>query len=77
LLLRLEQSAPNFVRALSIADQRLLDVLGDPAQPDSLVARLSVARRRFASPLALICQDIRGQLSVDGPPRFMAASAFL
>lgn len=76
LLGRLAQRFPGFERPLSIADRRLIESLG----VDTALARvgeLARARRRFGWPTTVLTRDPRGLFAVDGPIRFMIASALL
>lgn len=75
LLLALRVAAPAFERPLSLADRRVIDAIeGGTAQQ---IARSSASRRRFGAPTTLITRDVRGQFAVEGPIRFMLASALL
>lgn len=77
LLQAIAERAVGFDRPLSIADHRLLHALADPAVPLSTVAALARRRRAFGRPGTLLTPDVRGLLAVEGPVRFMAASALL
>lgn len=76
-LTRLGRAAPGYARPLSIADRRLLDALAEPTTPESVVGRLATARRAFGHPTTILTRDPRGLFAVDGPLRFMVASALL
>lgn len=69
-------SAPGFERPLSIADRRMIDAIVAVDAAGDILQR-SRARRRFGRPATLITRDPRGQFAVEGPIRFMAASALL
>lgn len=73
----LDRGIPGFDRCLSIVDRHLVDTLRDPTSQAARVAQLSVDRRRHLSLPALVCRDLRGQFSVEGPLRLMIASALL
>jgi hypothetical protein len=73
----LDASAPGFDRPFAIADRRLLDALRAGVAEPAVIARLAHARRRFAHPRTWFARDLRGQFAIEGPIRFMAASALL
>ena len=76
-LVRLGLAAPGYERVLSVADRRFVDALvAGGATADEVVA-LGRARRRFGSPATIVTRDIRGLLAIDGPLRFMIASALV
>jgi hypothetical protein len=77
LLQKLRDVAPGFERALSLADRRTVDALVDLGSVAAEIGALSRARRRFGRPSTLVTRDAAAILAVDGPLRFMAASALL
>jgi hypothetical protein len=77
LLSRLGRAAPGFQWPFALADRRLLDGLLDADVSAEALGRAARARRRFGAPSTLVARDIRGQFAVEGPLRFMAASALL
>lgn len=70
---RLERFAPGYRRVFSRLDHALLERLEARDDATSLAA-LSVARRRFATPKALLTRDIRDLLCRDAPVRLYLAS---
>src|SRR5690554_5080207 len=76
-LAELDAVAAGYERPFSLADRRLLDALRDPESADSAILRLAGERRRFGHPMTLLSRSIRGQFAVEGPLRFMAASALM
>lgn len=74
---RLAEVAPGFEEVFSIADRRLLDALLEVHTPIEVVARLSIARRNFGHPATVVTRNLRGQFAIEGPIRFMVASALL
>lgn len=77
LIARLRAAAPGFERPFSIADRRTIDALAAPGTGPATIGRLARERRRFGRPSTLMTRDLRGLLAVEGPLRFMAASALL
>lgn len=75
-LSRLREAAPGFERPFSIADRRLADALAAPDSPAD-IDRLAAARRRFGRPSTLLTRDPRGLFAIEGPLRFMVASALV
>lgn len=73
----LEREAPGFERPFSVADRRALDAIADGRADVSVVTATLRARRRFGHPATLVTRGIRGMLAVEGPPRFMIASALV
>lgn len=74
-LARLREAAPDFERPFSIADRRLADALAAAVSSEEDIERLVIARRRFGRPSTLFTRDARGLFAVEGPLRFMIASA--
>lgn len=74
-LARLREAAQGFERPFSIADRRLADCLADAGSPSADIERLVIARRRFGHPSTLFTRDLHGLFAVEGPIRFMVASA--
>lgn len=72
---RLRTAAPDFERPFSFADRRLADAVADPTSPTADLAKLSADRRRFGRPSTVLTRDLRGLLAIEGPIRFMTASA--
>lgn len=72
---RLREAAPHFERPFSIADRRLADALVGAESSGADIERLAIARRRFGRPSTLLTRDPRGLFAVEGPLRFMSASA--
>ncbi|MFF1571815.1 glycosyltransferase family 2 protein [Leifsonia sp. NPDC058292] len=74
---RLRSVAPAFERPLSIADRRTIDAMARTDADAAHIGELARARRRFGLPSTLVTRDLRGLFAVEGPLRFMAASALL
>lgn len=70
-LLRFAPSAPD---VLSRADRSLLDAISDLAVPDAEIDRLSVLRRRFSTPAALLPARMSRIAAREAPLRFAAAT---
>jgi Glycosyl transferase family 2 len=77
LIQRMRDSAPDFERPFSIADRRALDAIADPTTDVATIAAQGRARRRFGRPDTLMTRGLSGLLSVEGPLRFMTASALV
>jgi hypothetical protein len=77
LIKRMRAAAPAFERPFSLADRRALDAIANPEVKPDEIARLTKARRRFGHPSTLVTRDIRGLIDVEGPLRFMVASALV
>jgi hypothetical protein len=69
--------AEGFERPFSIADRDALDALTATESSSTAIADLLRARRRFGRPRTLVTRDLAGMFAVEGPLRFMAASALL
>ena len=69
--------SPTYLRALSIADRRLVDALTAANRPLETLERLVNARRRYGHPITVLTRDVRGLFMRDGPLRFMVASKLL
>ncbi|WP_345763898.1 glycosyltransferase [Diaminobutyricibacter sp. McL0608] len=74
---RLRLTARGFERPLSIADRKALDAIVDVNSSQALIAGRLRARRRFGRPETLVTRELSGLLAVEGPVRFMTASALL
>ncbi|MFD6054802.1 glycosyltransferase [Agromyces sp. NPDC060279] len=68
--------APAARGMLSRADDALIDAILDPAVPDAELDARSQARRRFATPAALLPRRLRAIAAREAPIRFAAASWF-
>lgn len=67
------RAAPASINQLSRADVRVIDLLSDPeTQPDRLAGALA-ARRRYASPAALLTPRLSWLLARNAPLRIIAA----
>lgn len=73
----LTKAAPKATSPLSVADAKLLRAAADPSVCSTDLEALAVARKKFGHPATLIATDWRSQFAVEGPLRFMAASALL
>lgn len=71
---RLTSYSASALRVLSRADRSLIDGLLDPRVPDTTLDGLSVARRRFLSPSALIPSAMSQIWAREAPLRFIAAT---
>lgn len=69
--------AERFERPFSIADRHAIDALVDLDSTPVAIADSLRARRRFGRPRTLVTRDLAGMFAVEGPLRFMAASALL
>ncbi|MFF1634604.1 glycosyltransferase [Leifsonia sp. NPDC058248] len=74
---RLRDVAPGFERPFPIADRRMIDAIADLGVDAPALDGFARARRRFGRPATLVTRDLGAWLSVEGPPRFMVASALV
>jgi hypothetical protein len=77
LLARLRGAAAGFETPFSRADRDAVDALVDVRSSVSALEALLRARRRFGRPRTLVTRESAGMFAVEGPLRFMAASALL
>ena len=69
-----ERLAPRAVDVLSRADRALVSAIDDPGVADEVVDVRSAARRRFATPSAILPAKLGRIAAREGPPRFAAAT---
>jgi len=69
-----ERLAPSAVDVLSRADRSLVSAIADPDVDDAVVDARSVARRRFATPAALLPAKLSRIAAREAPLRFSAAT---
>lgn len=77
LVARLRRMAEGFESPLSIADRKALDSLADLGTGQEQLGEAMQARRRFGRPDTLLTRGLPGMFAVEGPLRFMSASALL
>jgi hypothetical protein len=77
LIARLRDAAGHFERPFSIADRRAIDALANLEADAAAIAGMLRARRRFGRPETLVTRELSGMLAVEGPLRFMVASALV
>ena len=71
-----ERFAPGALDVFSRAERALYAAIADPGVPDAIVDARSDARRRFASPAALIPANLLRVAAREAPLRFAAATWF-
>ena len=69
-----ERLAPSAVDVLSRADRALISAIADPGVDDEVVDARSAARRRFATPAALLPAKLGRIAAREAPLRFSAAT---
>lgn len=70
-------AAPEYQRVMSLADRNFTDALLEENTAIDTLRQLARVRRQFGSPKTLVTRDLNHLLAVDGPVRFMIASAML